>query len=108
MVIALEVDEGIKEFFKLNMIVEGHRTDVLRKLFSRTKDQVRIVNIKNQPIEIGRLFRNFMKEYGVNKMPNAFQTKCVNFTRTKYFAAGIWRVSVRQGTGQVMRSKLKR
>jgi hypothetical protein len=88
------------------MNVGGKRVNVLRKFFSRKKDAEQIIHIGNLESEIATLFRNFMHDYRVDEMPNAFQTKCVRFRRTGEFAVGMWRISARKGTGLVSKSAI--
>ena len=103
MVIGLPREEGkgIDEAFRIGAEVAGRRVNALERIFCRKKDKERIVNIRNEPTEISNLFKNFMDDYSVEEMPNAFQTKCLNFTTTKFFAAGMWRISARRGTGTI-------
>lgn len=98
-IIGLPIDGDPKQAFKLTMNVGHKHVNVLQRFFSRTKDAERIIHINKIETEISKLFRNFMKDYHVDDMPNAFQTKCVRYRRTGEFATGMWRVSARKGTG---------
>jgi hypothetical protein len=105
-VIGLPIEGDTDQAFKITMNVGSKRVNVLRKFFSRIKDAEQITHIDKLEPEISRLFRNFMQDYSVDNMPNAFQTKCVRFRRTGEFATGMWRVSARKGTGSISKSDL--
>jgi hypothetical protein len=108
MVIGLLVEGEVKsdQAFKLTMNVASRRVNMLRKFFKRKWDAEQVIHINKLEPEISKLFRNFMEDYDVEDMPNAFQTKCVRFRRTGEFATGMWRVSARKGTGSISKSDL--
>lgn len=102
----MEGENDIKRAFKVTVNVGGKRVNVLPIFFSRKKDQEQVVHIDTLEPEVSTLFRNFMDDYGIDEMPNAFQARCVRFRRTGDFAVGMWRVSARKGTGTIMKSNL--
>ena len=106
-VIGLQAEGATNDSFKIAKNVGGRPVNVLRKFFLRKKDKAQVTHIGKLDSEIATLFRNFMHDYGVDEMPNAFQTKCVRFRRTGEFAVGMWRVSARKGTGLVSKSAIE-
>jgi hypothetical protein len=93
--------------FRINMTISGNRRNVMSKFFSHKRGDSRIIKLKDQPHEIRELYRNFLVDYKLSELPNAFEIKCVDFYRSKKFAVGLWRVSLRQGTGQITRAELR-
>ena len=97
-----------KNCLKIQMNIAHRRRNVMPRFFSHKRGDSKIIKLADQPIEVRRLFRKFLRDYRLTEMPNAFQVTCVDFYWSKRFAVGLWKIGLRKGTGQITRNKLGR
>jgi hypothetical protein len=94
--------------FKIDVKANGRHRNATARFFDFKRGNVKAIKLADEPTKIRTLFANFLKDYKIAAFPNAFEIACVDFYRSKKFSVGVWKVKVRQGTGQTSVTKLTR